>query len=102
MQIKLGSQHRDIEQIRSRIINGIERNSGYSIEPHDFRYISSMPMLRIKDRYPYRLEGKQDIKAFLFNPYIFNEGENKSIDPCGRQGENNLISRALEETNRQS
>jgi len=60
-----------------------------------------MPMLQIRDRYPYRLEGKQDIKAFLFF-YIFNEGKNKSIDPCGKQGENNLVSRALEETHRQN
>lgn len=102
MQIKLGTQHQDIEQTRSRISNGIERNSGYSIELHDFRYISPTSMLRIEDRYPYRPEGKQDIKAFPFNPYIFNEGESESIDPFGRQGEDNVVSRTLEETDRQS
>lgn len=51
-------------------------------------------MLRVESRYSYRPEGKQDIKAFPFGPYIFDEGENESIDPCGRQGEDNVISRA--------
>jgi len=30
-----------------------------------------------KGHYPYRPEGKQDIKAFPFDPYIFDEGENR-------------------------
>jgi len=60
-------------------------------------------MLRIKSHYPYRPEGKQDIKAFPFDPYIFDEEEGRNIDSCGRQGENNVVSRAWgETTDRQS
>lgn len=57
-------------------------------------YLPGANVADIKDRYSYRTEGKQDIKAFPFGPCILDEGEDESIDPCGRQGEDNVISRA--------
>lgn len=59
MQIKLDGRHRDRERARSRIGNGIERNSGIPYRAaHDFEYISPAPMLRLEGRYPYRLTPK--------------------------------------------
>lgn len=104
MQIKLDGWHRDRERARSRIGNGIERNSGIPYRAaHDFEYISPAPMLRLEGRYPYWPEGKQDIKAFPFGPSISDEGEDEIIDPCERQGEDNVVSRARgNHRNRQS
>lgn len=75
----------------------------YRIGPHDFEYIFPALMLWIESRYPYQSEGKQDIKAFPFGPYIPVEGKDESIDPCERQGEDNVVSRARRgTTDRQS